>query len=157
MKRGTKALAAAAVSAAAALALNATSAAGPAEGSASRQAQVVLAEHRSADVPPPAWMKGPNGEAPTEWGSATWDPEVASSGKKQTRVSRGGGNWNYGTALDGSKKLCFSNYIHQKKTHSASVSIAEAVDKVVKEPNAWAKASAKAGLGHKCSAYWSLY
>lgn len=70
---------------------------------------------------------------------------------------QGGGTWNYGTVLDGIYKGCYSNYIHPTKQHSASVSIGNATDKVIKNADIWANAYATSGAAHTCNAYWNTY
>ncbi|MFF4015447.1 lactococcin 972 family bacteriocin [Streptomyces sp. NPDC001843] len=104
---------------------------------------------------PPAALIGPHGEKPKEWGKVTFTE--GTKGIITPKVSKGGGTWNYGTALDGVYKVCYSNYIHPTKKHSASVSIADATDKDIREKDIWAKASAEAGTAHTCNAYWGVY
>ncbi|MFH8751985.1 lactococcin 972 family bacteriocin [Streptomyces rimosus] len=102
---------------------------------------------------PPAALIGPNGEKPVRWGVATFE---AGSGPL-TKVSKGGGTWNYGTTADGGYKKCYSNYIRPTKKHSAGVAIGSKTDKDIKGPDIWAKAAKTNGWAYKCSAYWGVY
>ncbi|MER6068930.1 lactococcin 972 family bacteriocin [Streptomyces sp. NPDC001817] len=108
---------------------------------------------------PPAALIGPHGEKPKEWGVASYPlgAKLGAKGLIAPSVAKGGGTWNYGTNLDGTSKGCYSNYIHPSKKHSASVSIANATDKDVREADIWAKAYATAGAAHTCNAYWGVY
>ncbi|MFJ8274826.1 lactococcin 972 family bacteriocin [Streptomyces sp. NPDC094154] len=155
MSRAAKLLASAAVVGMAAT--GALSTAGSA--AATSQPQVHVATYKSTEKAPPEFLRGPNGEVPTEWGVATFptDVEFDSADMITTKESKGGGTWNYGTVLDGIYKGCYSNYIHPTKQHSASVSIGNATDKVIKNADIWANAYATSGAAHTCNAYWNTY
>lgn len=155
LRRSAKLLASAAVVGMAAT--GALSTAGSA--AASSQPQVHVATYKSTEEAPPEFLRGPNGEVPTEWGVATFpmDVEFDSDDMITTKVKKGGGDWNYGTVADGVYKGCYSNYIHPTKKHSTSVAIANATDKDIRNANIWAKAYARAGGAHTCNAYWSTY
>lgn len=109
----------------------------------------------ASGVKPPAGLIGPNGEKPKEWGVATFPANA--KGTRASLAGKGGGTWRYGTTMDGRYKGCYSNYVHPRKKHSASVAIASNTDKDVRRAGKWAKAYDKAGAGYKCYAYWGVY
>ncbi|MFB7054129.1 lactococcin 972 family bacteriocin [Streptomyces vinaceus] len=127
-------------------------AAGPAVAAGPAASQTHTYSAANGDTPP-AELIGPNGEKPVEWGIATFDPNSGSPALE----SVGGGTWHHGTVADGGYKGCYSNYIHPKKKHSASVAIADKTDRDVKDRDIWAKAYATSGWAYKCSAYWGVY
>ncbi|ALO94523.1 lactococcin 972 family bacteriocin [Streptomyces olivaceoviridis] len=153
MKRSARILVSATVMGMAAV--GAMSTAGSA--AATPQPQMHVATYNSTEQAPPAALRGPNGEVPTEWGVASF-PAGVSSDLLTTQASVGGGTWNYGTvADDGVFKGCYSNYIHPTKKHSASVAIASATDKDIQGADVWAKAYASAGVAYTCNTYWGVY
>lgn len=69
----------------------------------------------------------------------------------------GGGTWNYGTRFDvfSGTKTCYSHYIHQTKTHTATAIMGEQ-HRVSQGPGRWANAEVTGGpLAGTCTTYWS--
>lgn len=124
---------------------------------ASPQTQAFTATYSSSDVAPPAFLRGPNGEVPTEWGVSSFPMNSSSKEIVTPQASVGGGTWNYGTAADGALKRCYSNYIHPTKKHSASVAMGGATDKDIQNADIWANAWLTGGWAYTCNAYWGTY
>lgn len=63
-----------------------------------------------------------------------------------------GGTWCTGTASgsDPFSKVCYSNYWHPEKRHSATAMMADATDRQVADGGQWAKAKVEAGAAHTC-------
>lgn len=69
----------------------------------------------------------------------------------------GGGTWDYGTRIVGSKKEVYSNYFHPSKSHKSSCSIGSNFS-----DSGWVSAkktsysSARGGYSAKTHAYWDV-
>ncbi|MER5783084.1 lactococcin 972 family bacteriocin [Streptomyces mobaraensis] len=131
--------------------------AGPAN--AAPQPQVYTATYTaSSPVAPPAVLIGPHGEKPTKWGVARFSvnsaPQLIAPDTKRV----GGGTWTYGGGMaSNGRHLCYSNYVHPDKVHSATAVLGVDVDKRYNEPDLWAKASVVDSWDETCETYWGVY
>lgn len=73
----------------------------------------------------------------------------------------GGGTWSYGTTTiassGGTRKQCYSNYVHNSKRHSSTAILADVQEKTYANAGSWSNASVVAGSKNTCYAYWNTY
>ncbi|MYS60623.1 MULTISPECIES: lactococcin 972 family bacteriocin [Streptomycetaceae] len=113
----------------------------------------------------PATAAAPQQQAPAflghpkAWGEVTFtiNPSSKTMSPQRATESVGGGTWEYGSGIDGGSKSCWSNYVHPSLRHSATATIANAVDKEYADAGSWADAYVTAGLSYTCKAYWATY
>ena len=73
-----------------------------------------------------------------------------------TTVSAGGGTWEYGEDFGGTDEGCFSAYLHNSKTHTATAIIGSDTEKASAAATHWADAYAIGSSLDSCKVYWGV-
>ncbi|MGW2406032.1 lactococcin 972 family bacteriocin [Streptomyces sp. NPDC001739] len=109
--------------------------------------------HKRGDgTQPPAELGNPS-----EWGVIEVPASAARTLGSTCLDHVSGGKWCYGTELVTSGKRCFSNYLHNSKTHASAVKMAGVWDK--SGPTSKTKVARSwytAGAGYTCNTYYSV-
>lgn len=107
---------------------------------------------RGDGTQPPAELGNPE-----EWGVATFTIDDSTGPfTTQTVVPASGGTWSYGWELRNNLKYCYSNYFHNTKYHSSSVTLAGTHLTGTAAPGGTSNAHLSAGLAYTCSTYYSV-
>lgn len=93
---------------------------------------------------------------PAEWGvvELTIDDSAGRVTPKVV-IDVGGGTWSYGSYATPNGQYCYSNYLHPKENHSATVRMAGDEDWSRQGPGDVAQAHLTRGAAYTCKTYYS--